>query len=191
MVRSDLWFLRFPSDGKWDVTDDDHKASGDAASWLSSTRSVSDPMSVSEWQLYADSKWQIQSSVKLRSAHVPPPAAKITISGATGADAAQINGVYTYDSPYHGYPCWKSSSGHWLLRFPSDGAWNVASDDRKASGKSGGWLSSAPTDVDYPMMVSSWQVWDGTEWQTQSVQLSTLETSTVRDIIGPNRFDVV
>jgi len=99
------------------------------------------------------------------STTLPPVKNAIVISGAIGASAQQVNGVYVLQEEKfkeHDVFRKEKASNVWLAMV--QGHWYVTDSQRKDDNTGGGWLYSMDVDTPDPADVEGWQEWDGTQW---------------------------
>eukprot|EP00947_MAST-08B_sp_MAST-8B-sp1_P005599 g5599.t1 len=126
-------------------------------------------------------------------APVPPPR-PVTISGATGPNAAAVNGDYLPTGEiYNGKPLFRKSrdAGKWLRYVTHDGrnTWMVSPTADKEENKGAGWAWCDEKGLHDPADAgATWKVWDGTQSQKQAAVacVVTVRPVTISGATGPN-----
>jgi hypothetical protein len=101
----------------------------------------------------------------------------LLISGAKGANFKLINGIYDISGAYNGKSCWqkRDDKKYWLLTM--NGRWWVTDAECKAINRITGWAKSSK--AEWPRSATSWEIWDGSKWDSQAITVSEVTTQEV------------
>ena len=96
----------------------------------------------------------------------------LQISGAEGYNANWINGVYKIVDEEAGVVYMKHFAAKSYIYLSVTGRWYVGGRETKDARKNGGWAHSEPmTAGSSPVDAQQWHVFDGKDWQEQSVRV--------------------
>lgn len=92
----------------------------------------------------------------------------VVVSGAVGASARQVNGVYLQQGYLNEKMSFqKDNEADVWLAFVRQ-RWYVTDAQRKEDNTGGGWLYSVDVDSPDPVDVKAWQEWDGKSWVSKA-----------------------
>mmetsp|Transcript_57192 Transcript_57192/g.90916 ORF Transcript_57192/g.90916 Transcript_57192/m.90916 type:complete len:671 (+) Transcript_57192:46-2058(+) len=116
------------------------------------------------------------ASTRQKDSNMKPPHI-LLISGAKGANAKLVNGIYDISGAYNGKSSWqkRDNEKYWLLTM--NGRWWVTDADSKATNRITGWAKSSKAEL--PRSATSWEIWDGSKWDSQAITVSEVTTQEV------------
>ena len=165
-------WLRYLTDqdrNYWMVSPTANKDANDDIGWAHCIETgLYDPAKAATWTVYDGGEWGAQPAVTC--IHQPPP--PCIIAGATGQDAATVNGTYhPTDEIYNGRVLFRKGGGggQWL-RYLTDqdrNYWMVSPTANKDANDDIGWAHCIETGLYDPAKAATWTVYDGGEWGAQ------------------------
>mmetsp|Transcript_71364 Transcript_71364/g.113099 ORF Transcript_71364/g.113099 Transcript_71364/m.113099 type:complete len:733 (-) Transcript_71364:135-2333(-) len=106
----------------------------------------------------------------------------LVITGATGANAAVVNGIYDLSGFHKKMPSWQKRGSKYVI-IMMNRKWWVSDTDSKATGRVTGWAkSSRVEDLKPPTYSTTWEVWTGNAWESQSILVSECNQEDVRQV---------
>ena len=103
----------------------------------------------------------------------------INMSGSTGKNSGEVDGVYVYQDMKGDKPFYKNLVNQSYL-YQTNGFWYVSGKDDFDAGKATGWCRSAEAGLVNPSRAHLWKMWRGlkTKWVDQpSVKVATMVLS--------------
>ena len=91
----------------------------------------------------------------------------ISISGATGANSVNANGIFFFQGITNETPFYKNVANQKYFYRASDGYWYVYDKESFDACKPGGWCHSAEAGLGHPTCASIWKVFSSGKWEEQ------------------------
>ncbi len=100
------------------------------------------------------------------------------ISGATGMNSGEVNGIYLSQNAKSDRLFYKNLVNQCLLFYAPNGQWQISSNEDLESNKAWVWCRSDESGLGHPSRARLWQVRVGGKWNNQWAEQSVLKVVT-------------